>query len=77
MIKTVPDFTDKEPPMTDESAKLLAEAMNRLAAAIESVRGTSGLQPGIMVNHVGAPACNYSSYQQQFNPAYRMGGGNS
>jgi hypothetical protein len=40
--------------MTDESAKELADAMNRLAAAIESVRG-QGLMNSIQVHHTGIP----------------------
>lgn len=44
--------------MTDETAKHLAEAMNRLAAAIERVAGPGlgmSLQPGIHVHHHGMP----------------------
>ena len=41
--------------MTDEAAKELADAMNRLATAIESVRG-QGLMGGIQVHHHGYPA---------------------
>ncbi len=40
--------------MTDEAAKELADAMNRLATAIESVRG-QGLVGGIQVYHLGLP----------------------
>lgn len=54
--------------MTDESAKALADAMNRLAAAIESVRG-NGLMPGIQVHHTGFPQQQYwPHYQSHYTP---------
>jgi len=48
--------------MSDEAAKELAQAMNRLAAAIESLRG-GGLAPGVQVYHHGIPP-------QQLTPYY-------
>ena len=52
--------------MTDEAALKLAEAINRLAAAIESVKG-SGMTGGIQVHHTGLP-----SYQPSvFSPYWQ------
>lgn len=39
--------------MTEETAKALAEAMNRLAAAIESIRSPGSIGGGIQVYHHG------------------------
>ncbi len=39
--------------MTDESAKLLAEALNRFAAAIERLAGMGSMAGGIHIYHHG------------------------
>lgn len=74
--------------MTDESAKALAEAMNRLAAVLEKATHTSGgLATGIQVyhshQHHGLPQYHLQQpiypHQQPFYPSYTWGnatGGN-
>lgn len=52
--------------MTEEAAKQLAEAMNRLAAAIE--RATAGGMGGLHVHHHGIPYPVAPLYPQQ--PGY-------
>lgn len=55
--------------MTNETAKELAAAMNRLAAAIERVSGMQGLQSGIHVYHHGASGYSpnaASTYEKHF-----------
>ena len=49
--------------MTEDTAKLLAAAMNRLAAALEGLRG-GALSPGIQVYHHGFP-----QQRQQISPS--------
>jgi hypothetical protein len=53
--------------MNDEAALKLAAAMDRLAAAIESVRGL-GLVGGIQVHHHNAPVLGAQPYQQPWPP---------
>lgn len=58
--------------MTDENAKVLADAMNRLAAAIE--RAVGGSLGGIQVNHShyhqGPPTTLPPSYYPHYQPNY-------
>jgi hypothetical protein len=42
--------------MTEETAKALTEAINRLAAVAERLVGNNSLMPGIQVWHYGAPS---------------------
>jgi hypothetical protein len=55
--------------MTEETAKALADAMNRLAAAIESLKG--GSFGGIQVYHHGFPQAQ--SHNVPFQPATTWG----
>lgn len=50
--------------MTDEAAKELAAAMNRLAAAIESLQSPGMLPGGIHVHRHGNP------FQATYGPAH-------
>ena len=53
--------------MTDESAKLLAEAMNKLADAINAIPRSNGLFAGISVYHHGIPnQYPASAYQSSY-----------
>lgn len=61
--------------MTDESAKALAEAMNRLAGAIERVSGSNGLCAGIQVWHHGQPNYSQGLYQYQWGQNCQGGAG--
>lgn len=63
--------------MTDEAAKALAEAINRMAAALERI--TCGLGGGIQHYHNGlqAPAQFTRDYWQGQTPPYQAGRSNT
>lgn len=61
--------------LTEETAKLLIEAANRLSAAIERATGMNALGGGIHIYHHGAPASPVTPpYPNVWGPS-SIGGG--
>lgn len=60
--------------MTDETAKLLADAMNNLAAAINRIPISNGLMPSINVVHHGISSMYQQMPQQPYYHAGAWGG---
>lgn len=56
--------------LTDETAKLLIEALNRMSAAIERVAGANTLGGGVHIYHHNCPTPGVYPLQP---PAYPLG----